>query len=142
MTITINYSFSIILAVLTIIGTYHIFKKAGDKGWKAIIPFYNGYTLYKHIWNVKSFWIMLAATIMCGACSEICKNISSPIAIFLVAILGIAAGITAIVYRIKEVQKLAHAFGHKGWFTVGLFFFGPIFMMILGLGKSEYCVAA
>ena len=33
--------------VLIIIGTWKILQKAGEDGWKAIIPFYGKYTLFK-----------------------------------------------------------------------------------------------
>ena len=35
------------LLVLQIIGMWRVFTKAGEKGWKAIIPFYNIAILYK-----------------------------------------------------------------------------------------------
>ena len=41
------YSFAIIAMVIIIISHWFIFKKAGEEGWKAIIPFYNSYTLCK-----------------------------------------------------------------------------------------------
>ena len=37
----------IALLVLQIIGMWKVFQKAGEKGWKAIIPFYNMAILYK-----------------------------------------------------------------------------------------------
>ena len=51
----------IILAacVLTIIGIWKVLQKAGEEGWKAIVPFYGKYTLFKTFWKKKWFWISL-----------------------------------------------------------------------------------
>lgn len=35
----------IVIIVLQIIGEWKVFKKAGKKGWEAIIPYYNTWTL-------------------------------------------------------------------------------------------------
>ena len=38
---------SFIFGVLVIIGLWKIFTKAGEKGWKSLIPIYNVYILFK-----------------------------------------------------------------------------------------------
>ena len=38
---------SIAIIVISYIGMWKCFEKAGEKGWKAIIPFYNYAILYK-----------------------------------------------------------------------------------------------
>lgn len=37
--------------VLLAIAYWKIFEKAGEPGWKALIPFYNTYSQYKFTWN-------------------------------------------------------------------------------------------
>lgn len=45
------------LLLLSIAGLWAIFRKAGEPGWAAIIPFYNVYILYKITWGkVGSFY--------------------------------------------------------------------------------------
>ena len=39
----------IIFYILVIIGQWKMFEKAGESGWKALIPIYNLYILYKII---------------------------------------------------------------------------------------------
>ena len=41
------YAFGTIACILVIIGMWGVFKKAGQKGWYAIIPFLNVYILCK-----------------------------------------------------------------------------------------------
>ncbi|MCD8169035.1 MAG: DUF5684 domain-containing protein, partial [Clostridiales bacterium] len=38
--------------------------KAGEAGWKSLIPFYNSYILYKLTWNTMMFWIAFVGTIV------------------------------------------------------------------------------
>ena len=46
---------AIIYYVLIVIARWKLFTKAGEKGWKAIIPFYNVYVQYKLTWSKKFF---------------------------------------------------------------------------------------
>ena len=39
--------FVLILAVVSIVSFWRIFEKAGDKGWKSLIPLYNTYTFLR-----------------------------------------------------------------------------------------------
>ena len=49
----------IIFYILVIIGQWKMFEKAGESGWKALIPIYNLYILYKIVWDTKVFWVEL-----------------------------------------------------------------------------------
>lgn len=55
----------IIYFAVYMIGLWILFKKAGEKGWKAIIPFYNSYTLIKIAeLNWWYFIILISGTIL------------------------------------------------------------------------------
>ena len=43
----------IIWYVLVVVASWHIFTKAGEPGWKSIIPIYNEYILYKISWKTQ-----------------------------------------------------------------------------------------
>ena len=47
MIVIIEYIFLLAIIALTLVSLWFCFKKAGEKGWKALVPFYNYYTLYK-----------------------------------------------------------------------------------------------
>lgn len=38
---------AVLLALFVLIGSWKIFEKAGEAGWKVLIPFYNTYTLFR-----------------------------------------------------------------------------------------------
>jgi len=109
------------IGILMIVANWKIFTKAGEEGWKCIIPFYNMYTQYKFTWNTKMFWIVFALSFAS-----------------IIPLLGIIAGIALFVLQIMAMNKLAKSFGQGGGFTVGLIFLNPIFLLILAFGSAQY----
>ena len=97
--------------VLLIIAQWKIFTKAGEKGWKSLIPIYNLVVLYKIVGL--SPWLLL---------------------IYLTAIIPVVGYIAILVLSIVSMVKLGQAFGKSGGFIVGLILLGPIFQMILAFG--------
>ena len=82
--------------------------KAGEEGWKAIIPIWNTLILLKIIGR-QWWWILL----------------------FLIPIVNI-------VLWIIVANDLSKSFGRGVGTTIGLIFLEPIFVMIIGFGDSEY----
>ena len=111
--------FSFAIYILTVIAMWMIFKKAKEAGWKSLIPIYNYYILCK-ITGV-SFWLLVFFIIL----------LIIPI-INLISLLFILGHILVINYRLSKV------FGHGFLFFLGLLFFNPIFLLILGFGSSKY----
>ena len=52
------------LLILNYVATWQLFAKAGEEGWKALIPFYNEYVISKLSNCVKLFWADLILTII------------------------------------------------------------------------------
>lgn len=97
------------VAVVAIIAMWKIFVKAGQEGWKAIIPIYNIYVLLKIVGR-PDWWLLLYFI---------------PVANFVVAIL--------------VCIDLARSFGKSDVFgVVGLFIFSLIGLCMLGFGKDKY----
>ena len=111
-------------------GYYKMFQKAGEAGWKAFIPVYSSYIRFKFAWDIKPFWIFLAALILSRffAGSETAA----------LAILSTVAGFVYFVLNIKLHILVAKSFGKSTFWGVMLFFFSFIVSMILGFGKAEY----
>lgn len=110
------YAFiAVIILILTIIAYWRIFTKAGEKGWKSIIPIYNTVILFK-IAGISPWWIL-------G---------------YLAAIIPVIGGFVALGITIYAMINLAKAFGKGAGFTVGLILLNTIFVMILGFGSAEY----
>lgn len=106
---------SLIILVVSIIANWKIFTKAGEKGWKSIIPIYNSVVLFKIIGL--SPWLLL---------------------IYLAAFIPVIGSIAVIVLSIVSVYYLSKSFGKGAGFTVGLIFLPQIFQLILAFGSAEY----
>ncbi len=115
--------------VLQVVAYWQIFEKAGEPGWKAIIPLYNTYTQYKFTWDTNFFWFILFGSIIGGLLNSFDGMIS---ALGSLILLGVS------VVNIIALNKLAKAFGHGTGFTVGLVFLNPIFKLIMGFSGDEY----
>ena len=141
---------SLIIGVLLIIAGWRIFEKAGEKGWKILIPIYDAYILFK-ICGIKNwFWVMLCisiiAAIMMGANMppyiedsygyHINYDILVDYPVYLTA--TAITCVSSIAFTIAIAVKLAKAFGKGVGYTLGLIFLPNIFTLILGFGKAKY----
>ena len=104
-----------IISILTIIANWKIFTKAGEEGWKSIIPIYNVVVLFK-IAGL-SPWCLLG---------------------YLAVIIPVVGPFIALGITIYLMVNLAKAFGKDGGFAVGLILLNTIFIMILAFGSAEY----
>ncbi len=115
--------FSLIVAVISIIGLWKMFEKAGEEGWKSIIPIYNVYTLCTIV-GVSPYWLLiLVATTFFNA---------------LPGIGSIIDGMAMLYFCVIMCVSTAKSFGRNEDFAIGLFFLPFIFNCILGFGKTEY----
>lgn len=112
----------VVFYVLVIVGEWRIFEKAGESGWKSLIPIYNAYILYKIAWDSRIFWVELILSLIAS----------------IVPLIGLICIIGVCLINIGVVGKLSFAFGHGIGFAVGLFFLRPLFIIILGFGSSRY----
>lgn len=134
-----------VIWVLYIIAFWKVFTKAGQPGWKAIIPVYNEYILYKISWKPNMFWIYLILSVVAGifcnmdpVMSATMQGTTATGAMGVWGILGCILTIAAFVICIMQNAKTSKAYGHGAGYTLGLIFLNWIFMLILGFGKSEY----
>ena len=125
---------SLVWYIIMVIANWRIFTKAGQAGWKSIIPILNTYVLFKIAWKTKMFWLMLVTLIGGSVCATMAQEQSNDT----LAIIGAGLTFVSCVIGIIAVHKLSKAFGHGLGFTLGLLFLSPIFTLILGLGGSEY----
>ena len=116
-----NFPWAVFIAVYIVVyivialGMYGTFKKAGQPGWAAFIPFYNWWVMLKVAGRPESwFWF-----------------------IFL-GVIPFIGWIGVLVVGIIVLNDISKSFGHEAAFTVGLVLLSPIFWYILWLGPSTY----
>ena len=157
--------FVVELAIITvmIVATWKLYKKAGEPGWAAIVPFYNSYIMYKISGKKNLFW----GSLVCGIGTAISYAVMlieayEPDPYYYgtrykdgqfysysygdpdinVALIGVCAvlllvfAIASLVLRILMCIGLAKSFGHGGGFACGLIFLNIIFICILGFSKE------
>ncbi len=115
--------------VLQVIAYWRIFTKAGQPGWKSIIPFYNTFIQYRITWDTRFFWVWLICVLGTAFC---------PAGGTIVTIMQTIFSLGAFILSAISVYMLSVAYGHGVPFALGLFFLQPIFMLILGFGSSVY----
>jgi len=117
--------FALFLYVLTGLGAWGTYKKAGANGepaWSAFIPIYQWIVLLRIAGRPKTWgWFILLAL---------------PSLIF--PAIGIVFSLAFLVVYIIVLNDLSKSFGHGGGFTVGLVLLSIIFWFILWLGQSRY----
>ena len=111
---------STLLAILFLICQWKIFKKAGEPGWKSIIPIYNTY-IYLKICGIGA-WFLIFFLLPLIPVEE------------LQTIFTVISGIASI----YSSYKLSKAFGYGLGFTLGIIFLPIIFLPILAFNNSEY----
>ena len=105
---TIYYILCLAICIVSIIGMWKMFVKAGKPGWASIIPFYNMYCMFEMGWG--NGWMFLLTLIPC----------------------------VGYIFQIILCFKLATAFDRGVGTGFGLLFLSPIFYMILGFGEADF----
>jgi len=118
--------------IVNLIAYWRVFSKAGEPGWKVLIPIYNVYTEFKFTWSKQAFllWVLLLV-VGSGLESAFTDN-------GLISSIGNILYLLGCIVTILSYHKLSVAFGHGIGFTIGLILLQPIFIMILGFGSSQY----
>lgn len=98
----------IVIIVAALAAYWRIFTKAGEAGWKGIIPIWNIIVLLKIVG--RPWWWLLLLFI--------------PLVNFVIMII--------------VLNDLSKSFGHGMGFTLGLVFLSLIFFLILAFGGSRY----
>ena len=125
--------FAFVWWILQIIANWNIFTKAGETGWKTLIPIYGDYVSYKIAWQTSYFWLNFILGILLSYVSNANLNESMFLSL-IVILLKIALTVINIMYCVK----LARAFGRGIGFAIGLILLQPIFLLILGFGSDQY----
>lgn len=116
------------------IAQFKLFTKAGEKGWKALIPFYNMFVSHhligmSHIWFILDivFWAAEVALAFISGTPRLLEDVFFSVAL-----------VVTIISEIIHIIKLCYCYTKNELFGIGLFLIPPLFSMILAFGKSEY----
>jgi hypothetical protein len=110
-------------AIIQLIATMKIFKKAGKPGWAAFVPGYSN-VLTCEIGGIDPRWVLI----------ELYSGI-----VCIIPLIGFLAYLAVIIYYLILANvSLARAFGKSDGFAVGLILLPVVFYPILGFGSAKY----
>jgi len=121
----------LVWAICSVIANIHIFQKAGERGWKSFVPIYNNYITYKISWRPLWFWVSALLFVASVVLNYLSHN-------EVLDIIAIVVTVASALIHMVGLYRLSRAFGHGFPFALGLIFLHPVFILILGLGGSEY----
>ncbi len=152
---TFEIVFFLALSILLIVALWKVFEKAGEKGWKSLIPLYNLYIYCKIAWSKGWFWLLGSLPLIGSiwmflsvflwflsrdsgletmrAFSSF-KNMANRLLGLLSTFSLVATFIAACVVNIRMAKK----FGKSTGFWIGLIFLSGIFIPILWFWSAEY----
>lgn len=105
----------LILLIISIVGLWKVFEKAGRPGWAAIVPIYN-------------YWVL----------AEIAGKPGWYALVFLISWIPVLGTIAAIAVTILVSLGLAKAFGKEPVWSLLIIFLPFIALLILGFGNDKY----
>lgn len=121
--VLVIFVFLILIAwlVFYLIGMYKFYEKAGQAGWKAIIPYYNSYVLMVDMGGLKWYWFAIAigGSLLSG-----------------IPYVGIILSLASTLAYINSYYNLSKKLNKStGWFILTIFFSG-FTLPILGYSKD------
>ena len=133
--------------LLLIIARWKIFTKAGEAGWKSIIPIYADYVQWRIGWKRTGlFWAAIALVILgcilAVASGALVVNAKGALTAgggggFL-AIIGVVCIIAGAIMELIATYKLFVSFGKGvGWFILWILF-PNIVLLVLGFGSAQH----
>ena len=123
---------AIVWYIFQAIADWKIFAKAGEAGWKSLIPIYNIIVEFKICWS----GAMGAVFAVAAFCANFLTS-GQDVANWKMIVAGVLALVMLVLYVMQSL-RLAKAFGKGAGFGVCLILFGPIARLILAFGGDRY----
>ena len=105
----------VVIGIVTLIGMWKVFTKAGEPGWAVLVPVYNIIELLR-VAGLPWYWVFTP----------------------LILIIPFLGAIAYLVWVVWVHHRISTRFGQGVGFTIGLTLLSPIFWLILGFGSSKY----
>lgn len=114
-----------------------VFQKAGQAGWKSLIPIYDTFVLLRIIqrpqwWGYLIVGMSILQVIITMLTNDNTNETST------LTLLSNVVTVVVFIYSVRITNGLSRSFGHGLGFTLGLLFFPYIFYPILAFGSSTY----
>lgn len=118
---------AVVNTLLEMMGSCEMFRKSGEKGWKAFIPIYSDYIRFRLFWKGTMYIPFLAMTALSVALQFTTYSGLCPV-------LSMGAMIVAIILHVN----MAASFGQDTGMALLLILFPGLGTVILGFGEGTY----
>lgn len=116
------------------VAEWNLFKKAGEKSWKALIPVYSLFVSH-HLIGMSHLWFILDVIFWA---IEIALEMFKVTPLWIEDVFFSIAMIVTIISEILHIMRLCYCYTKSERFGIGLFLCPPLFSLILAFDKSEY----
>ena len=142
------YVIALALIILLVVARWKIFTKAGEAGWKSIIPIYSDYVQWRIGWKKTGlFWAYIALVIggalLMGASGAYVAGRGGAVVATgggnqILGMIGAVLVLVGCILALVSGYKLICSFGHgAGWFVLYLLF-PTIMLLVLAFGSSRH----
>lgn len=125
----------LVIAVITAVAKWQVFRKMGQPGWYALIPFWSDYAMTVGASGERN--LALAVAIVNGASWAVSLAARDSSGSFLASFSGLLF-LASLVLTFVMCHHVSHAFGHGNGYMVGLVLLGFVFWPIIAFGSSAY----
>lgn len=135
----------VVIALLALAANWRLFQKMGYEGWKAMIPLYNQFLLFKAVfgngWLALVVWLMpvIAGSLSMGVLfiAAMIRQLQA-ISALLSMLIMIGAAVIVVFLCLKLMFGLARSFHRPAAFGWGLLLMPTLFTFLLAFSSSTY----
>lgn len=120
--------------LILIVSEWKILEKAGEKGWKSLIPFYNLFISH-HIVGMAHIWFILEVIFWFV---ELILELIPAVPDMVELSCGLVIGLFTIISEVIHINRLCNCFKKPTSFKIGMIILPELFMPIIAFGNSVY----
>ena len=124
----------LVFYILYAVAQFRLMTKAGEKWWKALIPFYNIFVAH-HVVGMSHTWFILE--IFCWI-TEFILEVFPGIPYIWGLIFAVPTIVITVLSEVIYAVKLCDCFGKGIGCKIGTILFTEVFLMIFAYGKSKF----
>lgn len=129
---------TIVTQIIFIIANCLVFRKIGEKPYKALIPFYQEFVLFRALGVTRVIPAIYTAAVAVFIVITYIELPGFMISLILFLVNALIIIVFYLIIYFQKAVKLSDYFGKGSAFKVGMVLFQPLFTMILAFGRSRY----
>lgn len=128
---------SLVLGVLSLIATYRLYEKAGEEGWKSLIPVYNFFVLSRIITGKYIFGTIYMVVALVYV---IFYSIGAALQSVPMILISLLFALPVYVMAGYMYYQMGKVYGKSTGWCVAMIFLSPILIIAMGFDKDTvYC---